>query len=213
MDDIKDVQLVDCDKSMYIKPIRVLYTQNGKKKAWDAMKVHDSVTILIFNSSRNVFVMVRQFRPAVYINAAQSVQDEDGNVTIDHTKYPGSLGLTYELCAGIVDKKKTVAEIAQEEVFEECGYKVQTENLQRITGYRNGVGTSAAYQDMFYVEVTDDMKVSAGGGNQHEGELIEIVEIPLSESRTFMMDESKTKHVAVMFALMWFYENKQSNKL
>jgi UDP-sugar diphosphatase len=65
---------------------------------------------------------------------------------------------------------------------------------------------------MFYVEVTDDMKVSAGGGNQHEGELIEIVEIPLSESRTFMMDESKTKHVAVMFALMWFYENKQSKK-
>ncbi|XP_045172308.2 uridine diphosphate glucose pyrophosphatase NUDT14-like [Mercenaria mercenaria] len=213
MDDIKDVQLVECEKSNYIKPIRVLFTQNGRKRAWDAMKVHDSVAILIYNSSRNVFILVKQFRPAVYINAAKSMQDETGNVTIDHTKYPGSLGLTYELCAGIVDKEKSVAEIAQEEILEECGYKVTTESLRRITGFRNGVGTSAAYQDMFYVEVTDEMKVSPGGGNQHEGELIDIVEIPLSEGRTFMMDESKPKHVGVMFAIMWFYENIQSKKV
>ena len=73
---------------------------------------------------------------AVYINAANSVTDGAGNITIDHTKYPGSLGLTYELCAGIVDKKKSVAEIAQEEILEECGYKVQADSLQRITGYR-----------------------------------------------------------------------------
>lgn len=82
----------------------------------------------------------------------------------------------------------------------------------RLNIFRNGVGTSAAYQDMFYVDVTDDMQVSTGGGNQHEGELIDTVEIPLSEGRTFMMDESKTKHVGVMFAIMWFYENIKTNK-
>jgi len=212
MDDIKDVRLVECENSNFIKPLRVIYTQNGKEKAWDAMRVHDSVAILIYNSSRNMFILVKQFRPAVYINAAKSEKDDNGNTTIDHTKYPGSVGLTYELCAGIVDKNKSVAEIAQEEILEECGYKVTTESLRRITGFRNGVGTSAAYQDMFYVDVTDDMKVSTGGGNQHEGELIDIVEIPLSEGRTFMMDESKTKPVGVMFALMWFFENIQTKK-
>lgn len=207
MDDIRDVRLVECEKSDYIKPLRIFYTQNGKKKAWDAMKVHDSVSILIYNSSRKVFVLVRQFRPAIYINVAETVTDDTGAMTIDHTKFPGSLGVSYELCAGLVDKDKSVEEIAQEEVLEECGYKVSTDKMHRITGFRNGVGTSGAYQDMFYVEVTDDMKVSSGGGNHTEGELIDVVEIPLSEGKTFMMDESKTKYVGVMFALLWFYEN------
>lgn len=34
---------------------------------------------------------------------------------------PGKLGCTYELCAGIVDKKMSLQQIAQEEVIEETG--------------------------------------------------------------------------------------------
>ena len=34
---------------------------------------------------------------------------------------PGSLGCTYELCAGIVDKRVSLKKIAQEEVQEETG--------------------------------------------------------------------------------------------
>jgi 8-oxo-dGTP pyrophosphatase MutT (NUDIX family) len=32
--------------------------------------------------------------------------------------------MTLELCAGIVDKSLSLVEIAQEEILEECGYKV-----------------------------------------------------------------------------------------
>lgn len=207
MDNIKDVQLVPCEKSNFIRPVRVLYTQNGIRKQWDAMKVHDSVTILIYNTSRDVFVLVRQFRPAVYINSAEMTTDLNGASVIDHTKYPGSLGITYELCAGIIDKQKPVLEIAREEVLEETGYKVPPDAIRRITGFRNGVGTSGAYQTMFYAAVTDDMKVTDGGGNLHEGEMIDVVEIPVSEGQKFMMDETLTKPVGVMFALQWFYQN------
>lgn len=48
---------------------------------------------------------------------------------IDSTKYPPALGITLEFCAGIVDKSKSVAETAREEVLEECGYDVPVENL------------------------------------------------------------------------------------
>ncbi len=34
---------------------------------------------------------------------------------------PGSLGTTYEMCAGIVDKGISLAHIAREEVLEETG--------------------------------------------------------------------------------------------
>lgn len=37
---------------------------------------------------------------------------------------PGALGFTYELCAGIVDKKMSLPQIAQEEILEETGTQV-----------------------------------------------------------------------------------------
>lgn len=55
---------------------------------------------------------------------------------MDTTKYPGIKGLTLELCAGIVDKTKDLAEIAKEEVLEECGYEVPIENFERILTFR-----------------------------------------------------------------------------
>lgn len=36
---------------------------------------------------------------------------------IDFEKYPPNLGITTELCAGIVDKDKSLVEIAREEVI------------------------------------------------------------------------------------------------
>lgn len=49
--------------SPYVKPFRFYYTQNGKQKNWDLLKVHDSVSIVIFNVTRQKLVFVKQFRP------------------------------------------------------------------------------------------------------------------------------------------------------
>lgn len=51
-------------------------------------------------------------------------------------KYPVSLGITHELCAGIVDKSKPLIEIAQEEIIEECGYDVPVERIETVMTYR-----------------------------------------------------------------------------
>lgn len=69
------------------------------------------------------------------------------------------------------------------------------------------MGTAGSLMTMFYAEVTDAMKVATGGGNSEEGELIDVVEIPASEGKAFMLDESKNKPVAMVFGLQWFYEN------
>lgn len=72
----------------------------------------------------------------MYINCVEVSVNEDGSRSVDSTKYPGSLGVTHELCAGIVDKSLPPVDIAREEILEECGYKVDTANITRITGFR-----------------------------------------------------------------------------
>lgn len=49
--------------SPYVKPFRLYYVQSGQEKSWDLLKVHDSVSIIIYNKTRNKLVFVKQFRP------------------------------------------------------------------------------------------------------------------------------------------------------
>ncbi|XP_078000933.1 uridine diphosphate glucose pyrophosphatase NUDT14-like [Glandiceps talaboti] len=202
-DRISDVHILPCSDSKYIKPFTINYTQNGEQKKWDYTKVHDSVIIMIFNVTRKVFVMVKQFRPAVYVSKVEIANDK-----VDTDKYPGSIGMTYELCAGIVDKQCSLQELAAAEVLDETGYAVPADKIEKVSSYRAGVGTSGSRQTLFYTEVTDDMRVSEGGGLKEEGELIDVVDIPLKDSRQFLNDESKDKPGALLYAFMWFYENK-----
>ena len=55
---------------------------------------------------------------------------------VDTDKYPGTLGLCLELCAGLIDKNHSAQETAQMELMEECGYKVPLDHIQRVTSYR-----------------------------------------------------------------------------
>ncbi|XP_059156287.1 uridine diphosphate glucose pyrophosphatase NUDT14-like isoform X2 [Physella acuta] len=205
MDDIKEVTVKACGESKYIKPKRIFYKQNGVEKIWDAMKVYDGVAILLFNITRNVFVFVRQFRPAIYINMVQT-EVKDGIETVDTDKYPGTLGLTMELCAGIIDKDKSVPEIAKSEIMEECGYEVPIENIKKITTCRSGVGTSGGLLHLYYAEITDTMKVASGGGVASEGEMIDVVEVTVEEGRKLMFDESVNRVHVFIFALYWFFD-------
>ena len=66
----------------------------------------------------------------------------------------GAIGITLELCAGIVDKDKSIAEIAREEVEEECGYKVKIDEMKFVQNFRASIGTGGAKMAMFYVGKT-----------------------------------------------------------
>ncbi|CAK6975981.1 uridine diphosphate glucose pyrophosphatase NUDT14 [Scomber scombrus] len=233
MEEINNIEVVPCTESDYLKPFRVHYNQNGTKKSWDFMRTHDSVSVLIFNTSSHCFVLVKQFRPAVYMcewerNKTQppqsaekteegtaeaavpeSQEDQSASEKEGSSAWPAATaGITYELCAGLVDKPNcSLEEIARQEVLEECGYDVPASKLKRITSYRSGVGVTGAKQTMFYAEVSDDNCVSAGGGEPLEGELIEVVKVPLHEAMTFAYDERIPKTMGVIFSFIWFHNN------
>lgn len=124
---------------------------------------------------------------------------------------PSSNGMTYELCAGVVDSDNSYEQITKEEILEECGYDVPLNCIEKITSYYSSVGVSGSYQVLFYVEVTDEMLVSRGGGSVVEGEMIEVVYIPVEELQTFAFDETKQKTPSLMLATLWFIQNKLPN--
>ncbi|XP_065072982.1 uridine diphosphate glucose pyrophosphatase NUDT14-like [Ochlerotatus camptorhynchus] len=208
MDDISNVYYgpLPAD-SPYVKPFRFHFTQNGKQKSWDLLKVHDSVSVVIWNVTRQKLVLVKQFRPAVYHGLVSAEAGADGR-SIDMKKYPPSLAVTLELCAGIVDKPISLAEIAREEVLEECGYDVPVDRLEEIISYRSGVGTSGSLQVMFYVEVTDDDKISTAGGGVGD-EIIEVVEYSVEDAWKLMEKGSVlTSPPAFLFGVLWFLTNR-----
>ena len=218
--EIKEMQVIPCTNSPYIQSSRVTFKQNENNRIWDYIRVHDGVYILLYNINRQAFVLVKQFRPALYmtINREQHVKQSDDlhketahkiDSSIPHTA-PPTCGISYELCAGIVDKQTSLAEIAREEVLEECGYNVPLGDIKRVTAWRGELGIACNKQTLFYAEVTDAMLVSgAGGGNVQEGEEIELFYLPVNELKSFMYNEDLAKESSVMFALLWWKDNVQ----
>ena len=62
---------------------------------------------------------------------------------------------------------------------------------------------------MFYAAVTDSMKVGQGGGNAHEGEFIEIVEMKVEQClQNLLHNNTVERSLGLMFALLWFQQYK-----
>jgi len=70
------------------------------------------------------------------------------------------------------------------------------------------VGLFGARNTIFYARVTDDMKVSEGGGLADEGEFIETVEVPISQALDLVGDTTVQRPTGLLFALMWFHVHK-----
>ncbi|XP_029174313.1 uridine diphosphate glucose pyrophosphatase-like [Nylanderia fulva] len=201
--DLRDIRVgkVPHD-SPWMKTVRLEFTQDSQRKQWDVIRIHDSVSIVIFNVSRKKLVFVRQFRPAVYYAFLPEKQD-----VIDVERYPPRLGVALELCAGIVDKDKPLVEIARDELREECGYEAPTSAFKEINTYLSSASASAK-QTLFYVEVTDDMHIHPGGGAESEGELIEIVELSIPELKDYISSKEVQSPSSFLFGVSWFLFNK-----
>eukprot|EP00731_Ephydatia_muelleri_P027828 Em0019g701a len=240
MEKIEDVSVEACVASKFVQPYRVKYRQNGKVKLWDCVKSHDSVAILIYNKTRKAIVLVRQFRPAVYMAKHSFLLQKSDVFTTslsakpssgDHNSHPpaqsgpetealgsgaetevlgsGALGCTYEMCAGILDKATSIEQIAREEILEETGYNVPLESIKPITCVLSSVGIAGSRMHIFYTEVTDEMLLSHGGGNECEGEMIEVVHLPLERTTDFVLNASEPRSTGLCFALMWFEHYKK----
>lgn len=185
MNPIENVSYQALENPKYVKVEQLNYMQGGVAKQWEIANVHDSVAVLLYHKQKDAFILVKQLRPAVHA--------KNGD------------GLSYELCAGICDKSVSWAQIAKEEIEEECGYDVPLENLEEITTFYTSVGFAGAKQTLFFATLDETMKVSDGGGIDIEE--IEVFVLPVKESKAFMFDTSLVKTPGMMFAFYWFYEN------
>ena len=185
---IEDLKISELKDTKFIHPIKVTYNQNGKNKTWEAVRSHNSVAILLYHVEKKAFLLVKQFRIPVFLN--------DSSKTF-----------TYELCAGLVDKDKSLEEIAQEEIDEECGYHVKINDISKITSFYTNVGISGACQYLFFAEIDESMKIHDGGGINDEQ--IEVMFLPIKEAEEFIFDESKAKTPGLMFSFYWFLKNQK----
>jgi len=183
---VKDFRVKPLQNGHYLKAYLATYIINGEKRDWELVKTGNSVAILIYNKSNNTFVLVKQFRPAVYFNH--------------------NINYTYELCAGLLDKELSLEEIAAEEVLEETGFKVSPNELKKITAFFTSVGSSGSKQHLYFVEVDESKRVNLGGGVEGE-EMIEVIEVPIKDADSIIYNEDIATTPGLMFAFEWFKNN------
>ncbi|CAL5228647.1 g11815 [Coccomyxa viridis] len=193
--------------SKFVAPQTVMYHLDGRQRRWDMVKSHSSVGIVLYHAEQDALLVVRQFRPAVYASRWMEAKAEGRGPP------PLSVGFTYELTAGIIDKSKSNEEIAKEEVLEEVGYDVKVENMKPVTMYVSSTGISGSKHFMFYTAVDEGMRSNGGGGLQDTGEAIEVLALPISQADSFEKDEEMPKSAGLLFGLMWLRNQKQQGLL
>lgn len=186
MHKIENIELKECDNPKFVKTKRMHYLQDGKKKQWEIVLNYDSVSIFLIDESNNRFILVKQFRPAVYL------KNDDG--------------FTYEICAGIVDKDLPLIEIAREEALEECGYDVPLSNISKINELYSGVGFSGSRQTLYFAYIDKSMKVSDGGGI--DDEVLEVFHLDIDKAKDFIVDTNFVKTTGLVYAITKYLYDK-----
>jgi len=192
--------------SMYVRPASINYTFDGKQKRWDVVESMPSVGIVLHHTGLKAMLLVRQFRPPVYANQLREAEAAG-------RPRPGKeTGFTYELCAGLLDKDKSLAQTAREEVLEETGYDVPLAALQPLGSAVASAGTSGAQHTMFLATVDESMRVPGqGGGLVDHSECIEVLALPFEHLLEFVLDDSLLKSPGAMFGAVWLRHAAKPN--
>ena len=120
----------------------------------------NGVALLLFNAARGTVILIRQFRFPCWVNGLAD-------------------GMLIEACAGLLDGNDPIAAMRREAI-EETGFAVQSPRKVFEAYMSPGSVTEKLH---FFVAACDDAdRQSAGGGDAHEGEDIEVLELPLSRA-------------------------------
>ncbi len=120
----------------------------------------NGAAILLYNPESKTVILTRQFRMPSYIN---------GNET----------GMLIEACAGLLDEHDP-EECIRRETEEETGYKVR--DVKKVFEAYMSPGSVTEIVHHFVAEYSKDMKITEGGGLEHEQEDIEVLEIPFEKA-------------------------------
>ncbi len=117
-------------------------------------------TILLYNPAKGTVILTRQFRLPTYVNGNND-------------------GMLIETCAGLLDKNNA-EDCIKKEVEEETGYKI--DKVKKIFEAYMSPGSVTEIVYFFIAEYSDTMKVSEGGGLEHEQENIQVLELNFNDA-------------------------------
>jgi nudix-type nucleoside diphosphatase (YffH/AdpP family) len=123
----------------------------------------NGAAILPYDPGRGTVLLVRQFRVPAHLN--------------------GNDGYLIEACAGLLDDLDPEAAI-RKEAEEELGYRLR--NVQRVLEAYMSPGSVTERLTLFTAIYSPADRVSDGGGAAHEGEDIEVLELPLAKAFEMM---------------------------
>ena len=117
-------------------------------------------TILLYNAAKQSVILTRQFRLPTFVN---------GNPD----------GMLVEACAGLLEEHNA-EDCIKKEAEEETGYKI--DKVEKIFEAYMSPGSVTEILYFFVAEYSDAMKVSEGGGLEHEQEDIEVLELSFDDA-------------------------------
>ena len=139
------------------------YQKNDDSWITQKREVYDrgnGAAILLYNTAKKTVILTRQFRLPSYLN---------GNKT----------GMMIEVCAGMLDQDHPEQCIIRE-TEEETGYRIK--KVEKIMETYMSPGAITEILHLFVGEYNESMKVSEGGGLEHEQENIEVMEMSYDQA-------------------------------
>jgi len=159
----------------YQKPDNSIITQ--QREVYDR---GNGAAILLYNTTNKTIILTRQFRIPTYLNGNKS-------------------GMMIEVCAGLLDQDEPEQCIIRE-TEEETGYRISKVKKIMETYMSPGAITEILY--LFVGEYDASMKVSEGGGLEHEQENIEVIEMPFDQAYT-MIETGELKDAKTIMLLQY----------
>jgi GDP-mannose pyrophosphatase NudK len=184
---IDNIKILDTkilsDNWYVLRKITYEYTKKDGTKLNQSREAFDrgnGATILLYNKIQKTVILTRQFRLPTFVN---------GNET----------GMLIEACAGLLDKDNA-EDCIRRETEEETGYKI-TEVRKIFEAYMSpGSVTEILY--FFVAEYAKEMKVSEGGGVEHEEENIEVLELSIEKAMN-MIENGEIKDGKTIMLLQY----------
>jgi nudix-type nucleoside diphosphatase (YffH/AdpP family) len=164
---------------------KITFEYQKKDGAWETQsrEAYDrgnGATILLYNKENRTVILTNQFRMPTYIN---------GNET----------GMLIEACAGLLDLDNP-EDCIRRETEEETGYKVH--HVRKVFEAYMSPGSVTEILHFFVAEYSKDMKISEGGGLEHDQENIEVLELPFDEALQ-MMENGQIKDGKTIMLLQY----------
>ena len=173
---------------------KITYEYQKKDGSWqqqnrEAYDRGNGATILLYSKENNSIILTRQFRLPTFLN---------GNAD----------GMLIEACAGLLDKDNP-EDCIRRETEEETGYKIS--EVRKIFEAYMSPGSVTEILYFFVAEYSKAMKVTDGGGVEHEQEDIEVLEIPFDKAISMMKNGGIRDAKTIMLLQYAILENLLSN--